>query len=839
MSFGTLYTSSGKMSVSASVSLNNVTIRRPLGDGMRFFVANANPTSTVHSIFYSLKDVTVDNCGIGIYSEFMDGEIRDCTFSNIQDRTVITHNGVIDIYTSEVGEISETNLFVDEAGAIRLWFAMKVMAIWEGSGDPVLGASLELKDNSWNIIGINSITDAEGVLFSNLNSYTILPEGVFTKNPYIISVEFLGLMKEKKIDVLGYTETTIVLRDDVIPRLFIETPVDGFKQKESTVKVTGTSYDRHTGMDRVEMSIDETNWVVADGIETFDYTITDVPEGIVVIRVRAYDVSGNHKETMVTIYVDKTPPTLTVYTPVNNLMTRDRYVEIIGITDVGSDVLINNVRIELDYTLISHELPLAEGENRIRIASYDSLGNVAEVIRTVTLDTHAPYLEILTEGTEVNTARVMVKGLTEAEGVTVTVDGHVVDVDIDGRFEMEVILSDGLNNIEVHTVDEVGNERTAMLKMTLDTTPPWFKIETPEEGVIYTDKNILVKGFVELDAQVFVNERYVPTGFGQFETLVYAPEGETTISIVVIDKAGNTGEMTIDVSVDTLNPVIQVMNPIDGLTTNVPSITVNGFVTPSKENLRYLELRVAGMPWSFDKDSGEFRGELLLEEGINRITFEAVDLAGNKEVLVRTVIMDSEIPFLDVTLLGVKMDPMWNEPVAINDWVYVTGFTEIGTSLNVNGVSVKVDPETGYFNYTLALPKPISTNKVSKTAIVVTASDEAGNTATEVRDVNRLDADSGVDKDSISSSEWLVLILAIVIFGLAASGAISYQRFQVRDEIIESLESRPEARVSEGRVIDPPPKRPHRGGVARTRKVTPEESVVVDLDGELEDEEVE
>jgi hypothetical protein len=849
---GTLYPYTGyTMYVTGRVSVTDVDIIDPAENGLFIETKNRLPTGTITKGSYSLLRTTVTNCDVGVKSASFDGEIRSCKFINPKSETIYTYYGVIDVYESKVGAIKEENLRVDEKGAIRLWFELGVKVVWKGTTEFVKGASVEIKDNTWNIIGINAIDSPEGILFTNLNSYTVLPEGIYTKNPYIITVDYIGIVKESRVTVDKNMDVTIEIVDDIQPRLTIETPKDGQEQREPTILVKGTAYDKHTGLDRVVVSIDGHTWARAtigvDGF-TYTYTVTDAPEGLTVVTVRSYDVAGNNKELSATVLVDSTPPALGVITPTDGMRTSKRTLEIVGTTDVGARVYINDRPIQISYTLISYSMILAEGPNAIKVAAVDYLGNVNQVVRYVTLDTQAPYIAMVTEDSTVSSPTVTVVGMTEPVDVTIKVAGSPAAVDADGRFTATVTLKDGANKIDVYGVDGVGNERHIALMLTLDRTAPWVRLISPS-GDVVTDKDLRVEGFVELGAKVFVNEREVDTSFGHFATTVSATEGPFNLHIVAMDGAGNEVTMDKALIIDTVAPALEVRTPVDGFVTNSPTIEVAGSISLGGEraaDVRFIELYVAGVPRLFNFQTGEFAQEVTLEEGVNHILVRAMDPAGNEATLTRTVMLDSEAPYLSVQISNTRMDPNWNEPVSLSDFVYVSGFTEVGAALSVNGVSVQVDRETGSFNYSLDLAAPTGGLRIATTTVRVVATDAAGNAAIREQDVNRLVETGPAKKAGANAAQWMVLMLALVIFGLSFVGAISYQRMQSQEEMIEALEARPPAATvtPEGKALSPPPARPVRGG--RARQKAPEapkpeqgkgaeggkDDVVVDLEGE-------
>jgi hypothetical protein len=841
---GTMYTSTLSKSVTGRVDMVNVNINNVMDDGIRIETRHAVKTGSSSVGFFSLLDSRINGAGTGIAASDFSGEIRRTNFANIREDTIHNSYGVIDVFESEIGPITEANLQVLDSGAIRLWFELRVKVVWRDDPDiPVNGTTVEIKDNSWTILGVNAIDSMEGVLFRNLNSYTVLPEGIYTKNPYTVTADYIGIVEEVHVQLRSTMEITIKLVDDIAPRLTIETPKDGTEQRQQEVTVKGTAYDKHTDVDRVEISTDGENWIEAElSPDKFTYKteLTDLEQGLVLIRVRVFDEAGNKKESAVSILVDSTPPDLSVITPEDGMITNKRFLEVVGTTNVGAKVYINDQPVETRYTLISHTLVLAEGPNAIKVAAVDYLGNVNEIIRYVTLDTQAPYVAILNmeEGSQVNTAEITLVGETETEDVTITIGGVEVKVK-DGRFTTTVTLVEGVNDIEIFAVDAVGNERLTYLRVFLDQTAPWLRITSPDEEVL-TMKDFTVAGYVEQGARVFVNEREVTVSYGYFETSVSAPEGPFDVTITAQDRAGNEMVHIVPLNIDTIPPSLEVTYPIEGFVTNEPTIDVMGTILGTdNEDARYLELYINGIPRLFDYTTGEFSQEIILEEGVNRINVMGMDTAGNTASMVRTVMLDSEAPYLSVFIGNVRNDPNWNEPVSLSDFVYVSGFTEIGVVLTIDRVSVDVDPVTGYFNYTLALSKPLPGLKIATKDIEVTSTDSAGNSVTITESVNRIEGASTTTEDTTSTAEWLILFLALVIFGMALAGAYGYNRIQSQEELIEAYETAPATAhvTADGKTITPPPARPARGG--RARKPTApepvdEDEVVIDIGDEEE-----
>ena len=771
------------------ISMSDVTVRNALYNGVDIDEKHANTVAAYSIGRYSITRLDVRDAVIGVRSESVNGEIRDSQFSRIIENTIYVNSGIIDVYDSVIGEITKENLVVDERSAIRLWYSMLLKVVWSTTGAPVNGASLEVRDNTWSIIGIDIIDGSEGVLFGNLNSVIVDYIGIVTRNPYIASIEYRGLQREVTVNVTKRIELTIYLVDDIAPRLTIESPRDGIMQREHAITVMGGAYDMHSGIDHVVASFDGETWHNATGSGVYECTLTDVPDGMNVIMVRAYDSAGNYAEASVAVLIDSIPPPLNVITPSQGQRTRSSTIEVVGITDVGAFAYIDGVQVSVAYTLISHVVSLREGMNAIKVTVTDQLGNAREVIVDVFLDTQAPYLALLSpeNGATVNTDDVRLLGLTETEDVAVHVGTTAIPTDANGRFSMDAVLVPGVNHIELVAVDGVGNERHLPVVLTYDDIPPWLKIVEPLAQSIHNVNEVAVAGYVKDGTRVFVNGREVDVVLGQFRTNIYVPEGGADVVVVAVDEAGNELSTTVPILVDTTPPGIELTSPVDGMTTNVRTLAIAGLIT-TEDNPKELELTINGVEFPVGLDRGIHQTYELLD-GVNTITVGVIDLAGNSVSLVRTVVFDASAPYLTFGFENTRVDPFWSDPVSLSTFVFVTGFTEVGATLTVNGAFVEVDPFTGRFNCTVELPLPPVGYKVSRTQVRVVATDAAGNVAVQEGWVNRLEGEIQEPVEVAEDNGSMLLVFAMIILLLAVLMAVAYRYYDQRVERAERLEA--------------------------------------------------
>lgn len=167
------------------------------------------------------------------------------------------------------------------------------------------------------------------------------------------------------------------------------------------------------------------------------------------------------------------------------------------------------------------------------------------------VDTIAPYTPVLDIGFEATTsAEISVRGYGES-GTSILLFNNGMKVgealaDQEGEFEiLDVRLKDGPNELKAQAIDEAGNESPLSQSRFIDydETAPEVVITTPTliGDKFETDEQILeIEGKSDIGARVFVNDRLARLGSGgEFSSSVSLNEGENTITLKAVDKAGN------------------------------------------------------------------------------------------------------------------------------------------------------------------------------------------------------------------------------------------------------------------------------------------------------------
>lgn len=208
----------------------------------------------------------------------------------------------------------------------------------------------------------------------------------------------------------------LYVKEKTPPVITITSPTEGATITNNTPKITWRVTDNDSGVDPDTITIKiDTAAVTSTGITNTpsgngfncSYTPTTLADGEHTITIKASDYDGNAaKAKTVTFKVDTVPPTLSVTSPTNNLITNTAKLTVTGTTnDVTSSPV--TVKITLNSTnqgavtvqsngSFSKSISLNSGVNTIVITATDSAGKASSVTRTVTLDTGAPVFNSVT-----------------------------------------------------------------------------------------------------------------------------------------------------------------------------------------------------------------------------------------------------------------------------------------------------------------------------------------------------------------------------------------------------------------------------------------------------------
>lgn len=170
-------------------------------------------------------------------------------------------------------------------------------------------------------------------------------------------------------------------------------------------------------------------------------------------------------------------------------------------------------------------------------------------------------------------------------------------------------------------------------------------ITSPAEGLVTNEEDITIEGSASPTTTIELKQNGEVVGStevgndGKFSLDAVLTEGENEFTVVSVLDGRETGESApVTVILDTENPELVITKPVDGEKTNRESVTVEGTIADA--NLEYVH--VNGQPAAVT--NGKFSKRILLEEGLNEITVEAKDRAGNVVTKTIKVTADSIAP---------------------------------------------------------------------------------------------------------------------------------------------------------------------------------------------------
>nr|WP_234082900.1 Ig-like domain-containing protein [Enterobacter quasiroggenkampii] len=330
---------------------------------------------------------------------------------------------------------------------------------------------------------------------------------------------------------------------------------------------------------------------------------------------------------------------------------------------------------------------LGDGTWTVNVSGKDAAGNTVSGSQTIGVDTVAPTLSVdtLAQDNIINAAEhsqpLTLTGKTNAEAgqiVTVTLNGknYNATVGSDGTWSVTLAagdvqaLSEGNHTLTVNVSDKAGNGSSVTADFAVDTTAPVVTIDTvagddilntSEQGqaqIISGQANGAAAGdvvTVTVGGQSFTG---VVLADGSWSVGVPASmlgalgEGNHTISVSVIDAAGNTGsathgitlsgnppEFTIDtISQDNVLNAQEAMQPLSLTgTSNLPD---GSAITVTLNNVSYQATVENGI-WAVQVPVSDV---LNLANTLYTVSVSGTDSVGNSGSAAATLLVDTVLP---------------------------------------------------------------------------------------------------------------------------------------------------------------------------------------------------
>lgn len=262
----------------------------------------------------------------------------------------------------------------------------------------------------------------------SLNSSTGLYEGNVTapsKSSYNVNSGHYYPVTIKATDDAGNTTTVndtdsslgsslkLTVKEKTAPVITITSPTESAKltNNKPTIQWKVTDTDSGVNPGTIGITIDSgskitsgiTKTAITNGYQCSYAVSTALSDGSHTIKINASDYDGNAAtQKTVNFSVDTVPPTLSVTSPANNLITNSQTITVAGTTnDATSSPVTLTMKLNSGTAVtvtvgsngaFSKSLTLAEGTNTIVITAKDSAGKTSSITRTVTYDADAPVI---------------------------------------------------------------------------------------------------------------------------------------------------------------------------------------------------------------------------------------------------------------------------------------------------------------------------------------------------------------------------------------------------------------------------------------------------------------
>jgi len=285
------------------------------------------------------------------------------------------------------------------------------------------------------------------------------------------------------------------LTESIAPSIQITSPLSG-GIVSSTTRVSA-EVDAPNGADKVEFYMDD-QWKYADANAPYEWNwnTTQCSETTHKITVEAYDTFGLKASTSITVFVDNTPPTVSIEEPTPN----DTYCGVIRVSAKASDnkeidkvqVTVDDIGwLEMTYDSASllwkydlNTTPFSDGQHTLTVKALDKVSSLATTNIAFITENTPPTLTIQHPQS----------GITV--GLTLTVMTQASDISGVSRVEFylgQVLVStvnfapyqwawdttrypNGVYTITIKAYDTIGNVKTKDITVTVNNVEvPWLQ----------------------------------------------------------------------------------------------------------------------------------------------------------------------------------------------------------------------------------------------------------------------------------------------------------------------------------------------------------------------------
>ncbi|HYI12031.1 MAG TPA: Ig-like domain-containing protein [Thermoanaerobaculia bacterium] len=357
--------------------------------------------------------------------------------------------------------------------------------------------------------------------------------------------------------------------------------------------------------------------------------------------------------------IDVNGPALTVTSHTEGQVVTSRDATIKGETDGAVSVKVNGVNAAIDaatgtYTLV---LSLLEGENTIAVTGLDAAGNPGSTTRRIVLDTRAPQLTVEEAASCTKSGSLVLRGTVSDPNLDMVVAklGEVsTSATLTGTSWTATIALgvEGRKSILIEATDTTGHLATEQVTLTFDKTAPAIEITESGAPLTATIFNRKVTPFVRAtDADANATVTATLNGAAWTSGTEIGGERSHTLQVKAKDCAGNELTRELAFSIDLTSPRFLTFSPASGSKVTQAPAALSGTVDADA-----VEVRVVEKDITRPAANGAFTlPEPGFEDGVNEITLEVIDQAGNAGRASYTLGVKTTKPLVEIIEGGAAM----------------------------------------------------------------------------------------------------------------------------------------------------------------------------------------
>ncbi|HID74019.1 MAG TPA: hypothetical protein EYP43_03090, partial [Thermoplasmata archaeon] len=514
--------------------------------------------------------------------------------------------------------------------------------------DGIENVSWSLDNGSWEEMTLQEGSEGDGVWDAIFNSTTVADGD---HRITVRSTNSTGYIREAVVDFVV---------DNTPPLVDITSPDEGTIGGE--VWINATADDATSGIEGLDLRIDDGNWTGTDGSTLWNST--GVSDGDHVIEVRARDRAGNRATDTVNVTVDNTPPDISVSSPSEGEEVKGRVNITVRITDATG---VDRVEYRIDdgtwygLNLTSgddrdgvwktswNSTEVAEGDHDITVRAIDDLGNRGNELVSVYVNNldDPPTIEIVEpeDGSLVRQVVSLTVTATDDESVEAVRyrvdDGDWIDLTRNdeywtGQWDCRGV-ADGDHTLHFIAIDASDQNATTEVNLTVDNTAPeieplgptGYVKEVIKIRVRVRDEHLRdVVYRVDDDEWLYMQYRD-DVHFGYVNTSAY-PDGNHTLEVRADDEVDNVNSTSWEITFDNTWPTVNITGPSDDEVVR-GTVNITGFF--EEDHPVSVEYRVGDKAWKeITIDGSTFNvtwDSTTMGDGEASIYVRCTDRAGN------------------------------------------------------------------------------------------------------------------------------------------------------------------------------------------------------------------